>query len=95
MGAGNSTPHSLVRHILQRSARAEAEAPLRVIIVDRAAPIDLRRVTLAEAAGYLTILEVRDHDDLDGVNVVHILDGQEGHRLFEAVETRRRSRMLG
>ena len=94
MGAG-TTPHSIARHILQRSARAEAGRPLRVIAVDRDAPIDLKRATLAEAAGHLVVVEVREHEDLHGVDVVSIPGGQKDHPLYEAAETRRRSRMLG
>ena len=96
MGAGtDATPHSLARHILSATARAEARQPLRVITVDKAAPIDLRRVTLAEAAEHLVVLEVSELGDLDGTNVVAIPGGQKNHRLFEHAETRRRSRMLG
>lgn len=94
MGAG-TTPHSVARHILQRAARAEASRPLRVIAVDNRAPIDLRRVTLAEAAKHLVVLDAREHEDLHGVDVVAIPGGQEKHPLFENAESRRRSRMLG
>lgn len=95
-----SSSHSLSRAIVQRSAKAESERPLRVIAfeADRAATargLDLRGITLAEAAEHLVVLDVTDHDQLQGVNVVSIPVGQKNHRLYEAAEVRRRSRMLG
>ena len=102
MGASGHapSPHSLTRHILQRTARAEwSSSFLRVIAVDHDAPgvllADLKKVTLAEAAGHLVVLDVRDHEDLHGVDVVAIPGGQDKHPLFEAAEVRRRSRMTG
>lgn len=89
------TGHSLARHILQAEAKAEASAPLRVIMLDPDARIDPGRASLAEAAPYLRVLEVHDTDDLNGVNVVMIPEGQKHHRLFENAEVRRQSRMLG
>jgi hypothetical protein len=86
------TPHSLSRTILQRAARAEVEKPLRVIAVEGAFhPGD----KLEDVAPRLRVVEARDHDDLRGVNVVTIVPGQETHRLYEAAEVRRRSRIQG
>ena len=97
MGASGASPHSLSRTILQRTARAEAERPLRVIAIDPEAKhaVDLPKVTLKEAAEHLVVLDVREHEDLHGVDVVAIMGGQKEHPLFEDAETRRRSRMLG
>jgi len=93
--AGSRSPYSLSRQILQRAARAEEHRPLRVIAVDARAPVDLRKVTLAEAAPHLVVVEAHEHDDLSGVNVVAIPAGQEKHPLFEDAEVRRRSRLNG
>ena len=97
MGASKhaASGHSLSRQILQRAARAEAGEPLRVIAVAKEAPVDLERVTLIEVAEHLVVVDVRENEDLHGVNVVRIPGGQEGHPLYEAAEVRRRSRMLG
>ncbi len=97
MGASGSSPHSLSRTILQRTAKAEAEQPLRVIAIDPEVgrAVDIAKVTLKEAAEYLVVLDVREHTDLHGVDVVAILRGQKEHPLFENAETRRRSRMVG
>ena len=91
----NPNPYSLSRQILQRTARAEEGQPIRVIAARAKHPLDLAKVTLAEAAEHLEIVEARTHDDLKGVDVVAIPAGQEKHRLFENAESRRRSRMLG
>lgn len=95
MGASGASPHSLSRTILQRTAKAEAGEPLRVIAVGETLIGDLTKVTLAEAAEHLVIVDAREHEDLHSVNVVAILGGQEKHPLFEDAEVRRRSRMLG
>ncbi len=95
MGASGASAHSLSRAILQRTARAEANLPLRVVAVSREMPGDLTKVTLAEAAEHLVVVDAREHEDLHGVNVVAIPGGQEKHPLFEDAEVRRRSRMLG
>lgn len=90
-----ASPHSLSRTILQHTNRAEAGQPLRVIAIESERGIDLTKITLKEAAEHLVVLEVREPEDLHGVNVVMIPRGQEKHSLFENAETRRRSRMLG
>ena len=97
MRASSASPHSLSRTILQRTAKAEAEHPLRVIAIDPEAKhaVDLAKATLKEAAEYLVVLDVREHEDLHGVDVVAIPGGQKKHPLFENAETRRRSRMIG
>jgi len=91
--------HSLSRQIMQRAAKADEEQPLRVIAIGtdaaRGLSVDLQRVTLAEAAEHLVVLDVHDHDELSGVNVVHIPAGQKHNRLYENAEQRRRSRMVG
>jgi hypothetical protein len=95
VGASGASSFSLSRAILQRTARAEANLPLRVIAVTKEVPGDLTKVTLVEAAEYLVVVDAREHEDLHGVDVVMIIDGQEKHPLFEDAEVRRRSRMLG
>lgn len=97
MGAHGASSHSLSRSILQHQARAEEAEPLRVIAVEAEAArgLDLKSITLAEAAKHLVVVDAHGHDDLSGVNVVHIPPGQKEHPLYENAETRRRSRMLG
>lgn len=90
-----SSPYSLSRQILQRACRAEEQRPIRVIVARSRSTIDLKRATLADAAPYLDVVEASGHEDLQGLDVVAIPAGQEKHRLFEAAEVRRRSRMLG
>lgn len=84
--------HSLTRSIIQRGNRADAAQPLKVIAVEGTVRPDDK---LGDVAPHLYIVEAHDHDDLSGVNVVHILPGQTKHPLFENAESRRRSRMLG
>ena len=96
MKSGAAAPsHSLSRAILQRAAKAEAQAPLVVIALDPDSRLDPARVSLVEAAEHLIVFDAHEEEDLHGVNVVHIPGGQKSHRLYENAEVRRRSRMLG
>lgn len=93
MKTGAVAPHSISRAILQASAKAEAAAPLRVLVTEGTVPRAKDQVAAGAFIDSLRVVEAYEVADLRGV--VKVFDGQKDHPLFEAATVKLRDRMLG